>query len=450
VSGAVIAVAALVELGLRLTPSYDPYGWLDWGRLTLHGALDTGGAPSWKPLPWLLSTPLALTGGAAPTLWLIVTCAAGVAALVLAYRLASMLAGPVAGVTAVVAILLCRDWCRLMLTGNIEPGTTALVLGALDRHLADRRRTSFVLLWLASLMRPECGVLLLAYGAWLWRSDSGARRLEIAAAVLLALLWFLPPYVATGHFFGAQDAVFNSGGASHNPFVVLYRGARIPPWPVAIAAALGLGLALRQDDRSSSARRAVAAWLAAGAAAWALSAAVMAVVGFPGAQRFMIPAAAAGCILAGAGVVWSSSRIVGRLRARRSALVAAMSAAAIVALAGYGGFRVNGVRQSIATERARSSLDRSLRTVVAEAGGARRILACGLPTADGGLQSTLGWDLGVAVGRVLYRPTRDVHLRGPVVLFADAPAYVRLGRRGDQLARYGPWRVIALRGGRGC
>ncbi|MDQ6607922.1 MAG: hypothetical protein M3Z06_15430, partial [Actinomycetota bacterium] len=263
-SAAVIAIAALATLGLRLTPSFDPYGWLDWGRLTIHGALDTGGAPSWKPLPWLLTTPLALTGGAAPSLWLILTCAAGLVALLLAYRLASMLAGPVAGVTAVVAILLSRDWGALMLTGNIEPATTALVLGSLDRHLAGRWRTSFVWLWLASLMRPECGVILVAYGVWLWRTDPQARRLEVAGAMLLPLLWFLPPYVATGHFFGAKDAVFNSGGASHNPFVVLYRGARILPWPVAVAAAVGLGLALRDRRLGSAGRRAVAGWLAAG------------------------------------------------------------------------------------------------------------------------------------------------------------------------------------------
>ncbi len=445
-----IAVAAVVELGLRLTPSFDPYGWLDWGRLTIHGALDTGGAPSWKPLPWLLTTPLALTGGAAPSLWLILTCAAGLAALLLAYRLASSLGGPVAGVTAVVAILLCRDWCALMLTGNVEPGTAALVLGALDRHLAERRRTSFVLLWLASLMRPECGVLLVAYGAWLWPRDPEARSLEIGAVVLLVLLWFLPPYIATGHFFGAKDAVFNSGNATHNPIVVLYRGARIVPWPVAIAAAVGLGLALRETSLASAGRRAIAIALAGGAGAWALGTAAMAVVGFPGFQRFMIPAAAAGCVLAGAGVGWSVSWIADRLRARRSPLVIAGLALAVVATAWYVGLQVNEARRSIATERSRSALDRSLHTVVADAGGAGRIVACGLPTIAGGYQSTLGWDLHLAVGRVLYRPTRDVHLRRSIVLFASGARYVRLGRGGHELARYGSWRVIALRGGPGC
>jgi hypothetical protein len=164
----------------------------------------------------------------------------------------------------------------------------------------------------------------------------------------------------------------------------------------------------------------------------------------------MIPAAAAGCVLAGAGVGWSVSWIRGRLRARRSPLTVVALAVAVAASAWYGSVQVNDARRSIATERVRSSLDRSLRTAVAEAGGAGRIFACGLPTAAAGYQSTLGWDLRVGVGRVLYRPTRDVHLRRSIVLFADRPLYVRLGRGGDQLARYGPWRVIALRGGPGC
>ena len=449
-AAAAIAVAALIELGLRLTPSFDPYGWLVWGRLTLHGALDTGGAPSWKPLPWLLTTPLALTGGAAPALWLIVTCAAGLVALLLAYRLASMLAGPVAGVTAVVALLLCHNWCALMLTGNVEPATTALVLGALDRHLAGRRRTSLALLCLASLMRPECGVILVAYGAWLWRRDPGVWRLESAAAALLVLLWFLPPYLATGHFFGAKDAVFNSENATHNPLVVIYRGARIVPWPVLIAAALGLWLVMREHRFATGGRRGIVLALVAGAAAWSLGAAAMAAAGFPGVQRFMIPAAGAGCVVAGAGVGWSDAWIRDRLRARRSPLLLAGVALVVAGIAVYGVVRINDTRRSIATARANSSLDRSLHSALVRAGGSERILACGLPTAAAGFQSPLAWDLHLAVGRVLYRPSRDVHLRRAIVLFADRTRYDRLGRGGDLLARYGPWRVIALRAGPGC
>lgn len=70
-------IAAALVVGLRMTPSYDPFGWPVWGRQTIHLELNPAGAPSWKPLPWLLTTGLALADGAAPTLWLIIACAAG-------------------------------------------------------------------------------------------------------------------------------------------------------------------------------------------------------------------------------------------------------------------------------------------------------------------------------------------------------------------------------------
>ena len=48
---ALLLLALLVVHWARVRPGYDPYGWLVWGHLTVHGKLDTNGAPSWKPLP---------------------------------------------------------------------------------------------------------------------------------------------------------------------------------------------------------------------------------------------------------------------------------------------------------------------------------------------------------------------------------------------------------------
>lgn len=141
-----------------MVPSYDPFGWLVWGRQTVHLALDPIGAPTWKPLPWLVTTPLALTGGAAPTLWLIAACAAGLAALWLAYGLGHRLGGAVGGAVAVGVLLLCRNWFDYLLTGNVEPATVALVLGAAEGHVRGRQRLAFVLLALAALMRPEAAL----------------------------------------------------------------------------------------------------------------------------------------------------------------------------------------------------------------------------------------------------------------------------------------------------
>jgi hypothetical protein len=54
--GAAIAFVALTNT----RPSYDAFGWLVWGRQALHWNLDTNGAPSWKPLPFLFTFPYAL------------------------------------------------------------------------------------------------------------------------------------------------------------------------------------------------------------------------------------------------------------------------------------------------------------------------------------------------------------------------------------------------------
>lgn len=440
-----VAVASALEIGLRMTPSYDPYGWLVWGRQTIHWALDPAGAPSWKPLPWLLTTPLAVFGSAAPTLWLIIACAAGLWAPWFAYRLGHRLAEPVGGAMAVAAIFLCRNWFAYLLTGNIEPATAALALGAVESYLLGRRRLGFVLLALAALMRPECGLVLVVYGAWLWHSDRGARKLEAAVAVVLPLLWFLPPYIATGAHFGSHDPVFSTGEGTSDPVTVAYRAGVILIWPVAIAALTGLALAVR---RAPADRRLMFA-IAAGSAGWVASTALMAAAGFPALQRFMLPAAVGACVLAGAGVGWVALGLLAVLRSPRWPLGLAVLLLVAVPTVWYAQFRVRDAVGSVRSEQARATLDRSLHSAIVAAGGRERLLSCGQPSANLGFQSTLGWDLHTAVGQVLFRPKRDVHLPSPVVLLATG-RQVRLGHGGLLLARRGPWSVIAIRPRVGC
>ena len=58
----VLVLSAVIVRALGTRPGYDPYGWLIWGRETLAGTLDLGGAPSWKPLPFLFTAPFGLFG----------------------------------------------------------------------------------------------------------------------------------------------------------------------------------------------------------------------------------------------------------------------------------------------------------------------------------------------------------------------------------------------------
>jgi hypothetical protein len=441
----VVVIATALEFGLRMSPSFDPYGWLVWGRQTVHLAFDPAGAPSWKPLPWLLTTPLALLGGAAPTVWLIVACAAGLWALWLAYRLGFRLAGRVGAVVAVGGLVLCRNWFPYLLTGNVEPATAALALGAIESHLSGRRRPAVVLLALAALMRPECGLVLIVYGVWLWRSDRGARAVLVTLAIAIPLLWFVPPYLATGASIGSNDPVFVSREGTRDPLTVVYRAGTIVMWPVAIMALAGLALAF---GRPAGERRLVIA-IAAGSGGWVAATAVMAVAGFPGLARFMLPAAAGACVLAGAGVGWAASALRRVMSPRRWPLGVAALLVVATPTVWFAQFRVRSAVDSVHGEQVRSSLDRSLQSAIVAVGGRRRLLACGLPSANLGFQSVLGWDLHTAVGQVLFRPKRDTKLPDPVVLLVtrrQAP----LGRGGVLLAHSGPWSVIAIRPRRGC
>src|SRR5437016_1521425 len=98
--GCVLLAAA--SLAWSATPGFDASGWVLWGReLAGHGAFSTVSYPSWKPLPAVVNTAFALVSpGAVPALWLVVSRACGLLAIVLATRVAYRLGGKVAAVLA--------------------------------------------------------------------------------------------------------------------------------------------------------------------------------------------------------------------------------------------------------------------------------------------------------------------------------------------------------------
>ena len=64
-----------------------------WGYQTLHRSLDLGGAPSWKPLPYLFTVPFALFGHYQLWLWMITAASVALAGPVFAARIAFRLWG---------------------------------------------------------------------------------------------------------------------------------------------------------------------------------------------------------------------------------------------------------------------------------------------------------------------------------------------------------------------
>jgi len=195
------------------TPSYDPWGWLLWGREILHLDLDTIGANSFKPLPVLFTFPFALFGKAQPDLWLAVARSGAIFALAMAFKLAARLtiwfgAGPrdrtglarvaaygpalLAGGIAVLSIVISPEFIRDAALGYSECLGAGMVLLAIDRHLEDKPRQTFMIGFIPALDRPEIWAFWGLYGLYLWRRDPGARKLIVGLFAAIPCLWFLP------------------------------------------------------------------------------------------------------------------------------------------------------------------------------------------------------------------------------------------------------------------
>ena len=177
----VVACLALATLSLLLpwALAFDPWVWVTWGRDVTRLELNTAGGGAWKPLPVVVTTPLALTGAAAPALWLVVARAGGLLALAgaayLAYRLAavrssSASAGAIAAVVTAAAIALSTWWLFNTALGNSEGLLVAAALWAVAAQLAGRWRAALALGVVAALLRPEVWPFLGLDALWLWRT----------------------------------------------------------------------------------------------------------------------------------------------------------------------------------------------------------------------------------------------------------------------------------------
>ena len=92
--GGPLALAA-ASLAIPAAPTYDPWSWLVFGReiVASDPGFSTISRTGWKPLAVLFTAPLALLGGAAPSLWLVLVRCVGLAAMALAFRLAARAGG---------------------------------------------------------------------------------------------------------------------------------------------------------------------------------------------------------------------------------------------------------------------------------------------------------------------------------------------------------------------
>ncbi|MDX6713561.1 MAG: hypothetical protein QOH30_119 [Baekduia sp.] len=311
----VLASLAVAALSLLLGTSVraDPEGWLGWGRaLALgDGAFTTLDYPSWKPLPVLLTVPLAFCGALAPALWLVVARGAGILAFALVFDLGRRRAGVPAGVVAAGSLALIPSWWPTLAGGGIEPLLVALGCLAIDRHERGRHGQAVLLLCAMALGREEALPLVVVYGLWVARRDQRLAILALLGAAGVLALWL------GGDWLGSGDPLHGGDLAREAPDAIALRLSGAPltvalptvasvlAAPLWIAAAVGAVAAVRARDVTLVV--AVAAALG-----WIGTDLAMAAAGFPLPTRFLFPATAALSIAAGVGAAMMLDALAGR------------------------------------------------------------------------------------------------------------------------------------------
>ena len=429
---ALLAVSALLVVWARVRPGYDPYGWLVWGHLTLHGALNTDGAPSWKPLPFLFTLPYALTGRDAVYLWMTTAFAISLSGMVFAGRVSFWLvrapegrryAGYAAAVAAAVAVAGIADYPHSILTAESDTMIVALCLAAVDCILCRRYRWALWLWCLAAMGRPEVWALLGAYAVWAWWRVPAMRWQLVVAVLLVPLLWFGIPALTSKSPFSAANLAENSPRALHGNKITgtASRFLALNSVSIKIAALVAVVLAaLRRDSGTLI--------LAAGVVLWVVVEIAFALHGWSAVPRYIYEAGAGVCVLAGVcvgRVILEVRHAVGGLRWRASPQLAGLAALIILAafalsLAPVARSRIIFEKHDLRGERTRASLIERLEHAVDHL-GSDRILACGQPAIGIGWQSALAWDLGTNVGSLFFNPNSELVHKHPIVAMHPRP-----------------------------
>jgi hypothetical protein len=451
-----LVLAAISAAVLPTVPSYDPWSWISWGREVTdpHLGFTIGGGPSWKPLPVLFTTVYGLFGSAAPTLWVITARAGGFLGMVAAYRLASRLVGGprwaavAAGLIAAAGILITQDYWDEWFRGTSEPTEIATALWAVLAFLDGRRGWAFVLAVATGLIRPEAWPLIVVYGGWLWWKEPRLRVLVVLGVISLPFFWFVPPGLGSGQpFLAAIHAEeYNGGLGKHRLFTVLGRGINLQLLPVLLAGLVAVAFAWLRKPRDW-----LTLWLAGGTAAWWVIVVGMTLDGYPGLERFYLPAAAMTCVLAGVGVVRLAelgSRIINFGESRATPVAIALTGILVAITIPFVGGRINqaGAEEKVASQ-AVTRLNQ-LSAAVAAVGGHRGVYPCktSFAAVNHSVQTALAWKLHVTLGRVgTTMRHQGVMFLGPhdSIDGVAAPIDPRLTQK-QFLARVGAWTVYRM------
>jgi hypothetical protein len=171
----------------------------------------------------------------------------------------------------------------------------ALVLGAIWAALDERPGWVLGLGTAAALLRPEVWPFLALWSYFASKDQPRLRAAAIVAALLIPVAWFVPDILGAGTPLEGGETARAGGIEPLDGLAVLGRAIVAP----LAAAWIGLALLLwRERDKLDPPLKIVLA----GATAWTLLVAVMAIAGFAGLPRFLAPATAVIAVLGGVGI----------------------------------------------------------------------------------------------------------------------------------------------------
>ncbi|MGO9905285.1 MAG: hypothetical protein ACLP4R_27565 [Solirubrobacteraceae bacterium] len=470
--GGVALVIGAISLLIPSTPSYDPWAWLVWGREITHLDLHLIGGPSWKPLPMIFTTIFAIFGKAQPDLWLVVARAGAVMALVMVFRIAWRVTRDLGGAASEKS---AWRYVPLLLAGLIAAGSlvnsggfisdnalgyseglaTALMLIAVERYMDGAPRQALVVSFFSALDRPELWVFWGPYALYVFWRDPGARRLVVALAALIFVLWFLFPLWGAGSLLaGITRALHprsNSAAFTSCPVCTVFKQeawpevlnrVKIPAILGLIAAAVGLWRTRGswwgkwQPSRDVSAR----AWLLGIGLfgfVWWFGIALETQLGFSGNGRYLVLGTAPVAIAGGIAWGWFAQtvpRAIRSLAARAPSLrrlagargsyfaLPAGCAVAIALFLAIPPWISKNVISLPRTHRAllyQAHLREDLGTVISRLGGPAAIRRCGPIMVEGFQVPMVAYALGVRTLQVEAQPTGLVGPPWPNTILQD-------------------------------
>ncbi len=425
----VVVIAGIIILVTGTRPGYDPYGWLDWGYQTLHGSLNLGGAPSWKPFTYLFNVPYALFGHYALWLWTLTAVSMSIAGALFGGRIAYRLthdhtggetpryAAIAAAVFAGAGVLGIQQYFHYLLSDQSDPMLVTTCLAAIDCYLSGRLRWAWWLGALTSLGRPEVWPFVGLYGIWLWIKVPSTRWMIVVGALGNAFLWFGVPTITNGRPDIAGQLALRSPRELHNNKIVgtWNRFTAEDFWPIHVAALLGVVLAILRRNRTFLV-------LAAMVLGWVVIEIAFALHGFPGVPRYLFEPSGLTAVLAGVTVGWLLRDVsrIHRAIPRWAGIPVVLVLFAVMVPQAISQLRTE--HKDIYHERQRTTEISKLAATINAVGGYQHLIQCGHPVVNVEYVSIMAWYTHLNTGVIGYRPKIELNFRKyPIVLFSAFP-----------------------------